>query len=355
MDPIYSRPAKSAKKFDNGFCVQFDDSSKRTVQVKPYNVPTDFDARHGTYVPGVLFSLGSPRSAADTIADKYYDNTIAGRVLAKAYESVKGKTYESVSTGADFAEYKSSLGMMTRTCATLLRAGRAIKKFDFLAAAQILKMHLVPPGASRRKSFANNWLEFWFGWKPLLSDIYDAMEVLNQPIKKMYARGGGVDGIVTQDSVNLGSTTDTYTVSMRYEARQGLTVKTIDYETFSLEQWGLANPLSVLWEIVPFSFVVDWFYRVGDVVASLTDFLGMTLVDTFYSLKTMTHEVGVVKINPGWDDGGAPSRLYHGFGVLYSRRAGLSAPTFGSKGLKLPSAARVATSVALVTQMLTKK
>jgi hypothetical protein len=45
------------------------------------------------------------------------------------------------------------------------------------------------------------------------------------------------------------------------------------------QQLGFINPLSVAWELVPFSFVVDWFGNVGQVLASFSDFAGLSQVN----------------------------------------------------------------------------
>lgn len=38
---------------------------------------------------------------------------------------------------------------------------------------------------------------------------------------------------------------------------------------------GLLNPALLWWELLPYSFVVDWFLPVGDVLTSLTAGIGM--------------------------------------------------------------------------------
>ena len=42
-------------------------------------------------------------------------------------------------------------------------------------------------------------------------------------------------------------------------------------------QLGLVNPASVAWELIPFSFLVDWFLPVGKFLESYTDTVGMQL------------------------------------------------------------------------------
>jgi hypothetical protein len=46
--------------------------------------------------------------------------------------------------------------------------------------------------------------------------------------------------------------------------------------TIALSSAGVTNPLLVAWELVPFSFVVDWFLPVGNYVEQLDAMLGYT-------------------------------------------------------------------------------
>jgi hypothetical protein len=59
----------------------------------------------------------------------------------------------------------------------------------------------------------------------------------------------------------------------------------------TLNVWGLTQPVEAIWELVPFSFIIDWFINVGDTLASFTPNYGLkalaswyTVVDTKYQL-----------------------------------------------------------------------
>lgn len=47
----------------------------------------------------------------------------------------------------------------------------------------------------------------------------------------------------------------------------------------SLSKLGLANPAEVVWELVPFSFVLDWFLPVGDWLSTLDAAVGYEFLD----------------------------------------------------------------------------
>jgi hypothetical protein len=50
---------------------------------------------------------------------------------------------------------------------------------------------------------------------------------------------------------------------------------------------GLTNPALVAWELVPFSFVVDWALPIGDWLSSLDAMLGYDSNNTWSSISTL--------------------------------------------------------------------
>jgi hypothetical protein len=66
----------------------------------------------------------------------------------------------------------------------------------------------------------------------------------------------------------------------------GLTYRLDSADRALLAQTGIDNPALLAWELLPYSFVVDWFLPVGNYLQSLTDFAGFTFVDGWVSYKT---------------------------------------------------------------------
>lgn len=54
----------------------------------------------------------------------------------------------------------------------------------------------------------------------------------------------------------------------------------------SAQSLGLLDPLTLAWELIPFSFVVDWFLPVGTYLSQLTALNGLTLMNGFTSYTT---------------------------------------------------------------------
>lgn len=130
---------------------------------------------------------------------------------------------------------------------------------------------------------ANTWLELSYGWRPLLSDIHSQAENLARVLVKheFVTRSGrasakadkkttwkvldGNEGLWETSYTSIQTSRVTYVV--RYRIQDGL--------LNTANTFGLLNPLEVAWEIVPFSFVVDWFLPIGNALSNLTATTGL--------------------------------------------------------------------------------
>lgn len=147
-----------------------------------------------------------------------------------------------------------------------------------------------------REFMAETWLEYRYGWRPLLKDVDDHARALAelsiersnlvrwatgkaQTSKKFKsydaAAGGGLD---IQEKATYDRRFVQYGVGYR-----------ISNGTFSsYDQLGIGNPLEVAWEIIPFSFVADWFLPVGTFLSSLTATSGLVFVTGYKSIRNVS-------------------------------------------------------------------
>lgn len=143
--------------------------------------------------------------------------------------------------------------------------------------------------SSASGSLANKWLELQYGWKPLLMDIHTVLQatanyVVNSEVEKRIKVSAQNDkiqeaeyagygfGLVAADTSvkNIKTVTSTYSRSnivLRY--------KLADRFKSFLSQTGFTSPVSLAWEILPWSFVVDWALPIGPYLQSFSDFEGM--------------------------------------------------------------------------------
>lgn len=127
------------------------------------------------------------------------------------------------------------------------------------------------------KRWANEWLELQYGWLPLLSDVYGAAnEIIHVNLGLMYFKGRGSNSENTSVDLSSGGAVDISGVS-NYTANAVITKSKIKVfnacelkvllkpptSIQSAARWSSLNPVSIAWELVPYSFVFDWFYDVG--------------------------------------------------------------------------------------------
>jgi len=122
------------------------------------------------------------------------------------------------------------------------------------------------------KKFTSEWLSVRYGWRPLLYDLED----LNTAIKTLREE---------QEVKRYSEHSGTKYTTMHYETAENqwsyfkvfhvITTKVTtrirgtvaaDIEVPALQ----FNPLQTGWEIIPFSFVLDWFLRVGQTLSAIS-------------------------------------------------------------------------------------
>lgn len=181
---------------------------------------------------------------------------------------------------ASAAESRKTIESMRNILGRVLKIARNVRKLNFSA----IRNELSPKELSQR------YMEARYAIRPL---IYDAAGVANafskaRGYERQTFRGYADDSYSTSDTVtgvtsfgmlktNWSRTLD-YTVS----ARAGVlcNVRIDDLTTFGIDK--LAESA---WELVPFSFIVDWFANVGDTIAALTPDAGVTQLASWVTVS----------------------------------------------------------------------
>lgn len=209
-----------------------------------------------------------------------------------------------------------------------------------------------------RDNVPSLWLEYSFGWAPLLSDIYTTLnrtfEVPAVFVRRVYRA-------TYPDVVTGGSSYTKYHRRGIYTVRGVATgLVTVDVPAiYAASQYGITNPLATAWEALPFSFVVDWFAPVGDFINSLNATGGLKFKD--YSVTSTVEWNGVVtathryNTSDPWTSAGSGNSHYH---WKHKKRQVNSAPSWiypGPKGPMDQSLTRVSYALSLVASIFGSK
>jgi hypothetical protein len=210
-----------------------------------------------------LSNLGSPissTSAANDAAGAWY-----------------GSIRNAMST------FKGSVAAAEATDARRMMYDRASKMLYMIPAFQRRLNYRWLRSRTKRgklKTLSNSWLELQFGWLPLASDIKSAVEALNNPTPMTKrVRGFGDSG---KQDAPVFTGYDLYTlvtaqytikrtsqVSVRYLGEVQCRTNPLGsrLQDFGL---GVREFVPTLWEVLPWSFAVDYFTNVSEILTALS-------------------------------------------------------------------------------------
>lgn len=207
------------------------------------------------------------------------------QALIRVYKDIRDTQYQL--SGPTF------IGELRETIKMLKRPMNGMRQYadKYLRALKTRRGRTGNPS----RMVADTWLEYSFGWSPFLSDIKSAAETLarfNTDIRRGTAKGFGEYSIAEYTglrtagaSTNAGIpyfATQTKTTSCKViyrcginadlAADEGSTARLIQLSGFQMQ-----NFIPTVWELLPWSFLIDYFSNIGNVIeAGCTDTSSVT-------------------------------------------------------------------------------
>jgi hypothetical protein len=244
---------------------------------------------------------------------------------------------------ASLAQYNQTIDLVANKANQLAHAAKQLKRGNFYGVCDTL-------GIKRRSdlpgTFSKSWLELTYGWTPLLSDIHGALRLVGDRPLRRFVEVRKRSSSVQPLSGHNGDFPHKGTCSINDSVTSKALITVTDRNLQTLQQAGITNPALLAWELLPWSFVVDWIYPIGDWLQARTAMQGVTVSQ--YSL-TSTRDINVqVQLTaPGYIK---PAQF---FGYEKRKRRSTALPPLPSPVLQAPSTSlsRLTTATALLAQV----
>jgi hypothetical protein len=190
----------------------------------------------------------------------------------KLFDQLKG---EGTNIANMFAERKQAVKSIENLLSTIVYTVRDLKRGNVSSAIRRMGGDPLSARKLRAKDISQQWLSLQYGWLPMMSDVYGIVNGLHKretTLPKVFRCASRFrDSQPSQLGWTIYPGTSDKCGKTVTEANVRYTIAAFpDIALAEPAALGLTNPLVPLWEIVPWSFVVDWFLPVGNYLEQLS-------------------------------------------------------------------------------------
>jgi len=262
-----------------------------------------------------------------------------------------------VAMGAEFdltvflGEGKEALQTIASVAGRVYLSYKKLRRADFVGAMQALGHNYGSSARQQRKllskeNIAARHLEWTYAVRPLLDDVFNAAQHLaymqERPATRVYRVSKKVNG---KNRIDLGVGAFS---PVNWVIRKQLIAKVTHVNEARLV--GLTNPAAVAWELMPWSFVADWFIPIGNYIQAIG--LMSSLTGTFItSAKDERSCYGYFSVSSSTKK----TAYFYRYDMSFSRSVGTTIPRPDLPTLKPLSKSLTFTHALNAVSLLTSK
>lgn len=254
---------------------------------------------HFDYVGPTSYLLGMTSSLPKSTITGEEKAACADIAISQSHANVDVNEADMLSSVAEFSETTKFLaGSFKKVIKTL----KVLKKFDLLYFKRNISL----------ADLENAYLEARYALRPLCYEVAGIINAGGTKLTKtrQTARGSHVISKVHTDEKpdmilwyrppgsgtwGIGRYTESQTTVESYGARAGVLFEVRPNELSFLSLWGLDQPLEAVWDLTPFSFIIDWFFNVSDIFGSMSHGISSKVLGSWVTTRYERKSVRTVK------------------------------------------------------------
>lgn len=238
-------------------------------------------SEHGTYHDKLSAVVGQwaqyPISFLDIdpVVGTAMRNNVRNLAVTQAHANIGTEEMLAMATLAEGRKSVDSVASILKRANKILRN---VKKLNLRALRKEFKL----------KELEDRYMEARYAIRPL---VYDSLHIINalkkeRRYERKVFRGYAEDSALVEDLI-VGTSAPVQDDWQRktqliISARAGVLC---DVDITNLGIYGIDQPAETLWELVPFSFIADWFANTGDWIAARTPNIGVTQRASWVTIK----------------------------------------------------------------------
>lgn len=272
----------------------------------------EITAVSGTF-RGVVQGPWSSMPSLAEIAPEGFDDRLYDKAVMQLLKNLKNS---KVNLGVALAEARKTAELLGTNGARLAHSLDAMMSRNVSKIGKMLSWKKIPQA----------FLEWSYGAVPLLNDIYGSAQALAEMQVNGYDLSFKALGRARKEDIrvttgNVLDFTAQLDYNVKYTEQQSFHVVAVlpDNLLPVFSSLGLTNPLEVAWEIVPYSFVLDWIVPIGDWLSVLDASAYLSFKEGSYSRIQRYRSVGFSNLHSdvGYTFSGVRGRFTVDGGRMY--------------------------------------
>lgn len=295
--------------------------------------------QYGDISLGYTFGYGTP-----LIAGQHFKEQALAQALARFKKEAQAKAILAMEY---LAERRTLADQLLSIVKKLLEFVKLVKQRRFKTVWTYSKRAGKKVARRKEMTFHEQWLSFHFAIMPMIDDLRKNIAGLPGLHSAKLRKRGFYNEFVRDSGRNY---VNEYESTLLYTYRVTVTGEVVVMDPLAASQSLIGLNPSDLYDVVPFSFVLDWCFNVGQIIKGLM-IPGIAYVNTAVTTLEKSHTEHWGKVNPSLSPTATYSQIggsYHESSAHYSRVAGPlpDIPLVWAGGVD--SLWRVITTIALV-------